>query len=357
MKKKILIAVTEAGFSGAPVYVNQLSKILSENYIIKIAVARNDELLKGEELGFDRERIFRLSDLKAIFRSIRVIKKFDPEVIWINSFKMSLIIRIGLLLNINKNPHVIYTIHGLSFRPGSTIRNCLIQLFEKMFARFVDDYIFLTEYDCYKFRALISQKINYSVIPNFSRIDSLDTIRFKSGQCTRFIMVARNEPQKDYDTLLRAFSEFARGKSVKLDCVGRGTERLQDRIIELGVQDKVFLHGEAHNVFQFLENADVFVLSTHYEGMPLVILEAMSMGLPSIATNVCGISEFVTDTFGILVKSGSDKDWERALQRMYDLNSKEFNEKRFNAFGQYQENFSMSKFNERIIQLINNTFE
>lgn len=354
MKKKILIAVTDSGFTGAPVYVNQLSKILSENYITKIVVARNGELLKGEELGFDKERIFRLLDLKAVIRSIRLIKKFDPDVIWINSFKMSLIIRIGLLLIIKKNPHVIYTIHGLSFRPGSTGRNTLIQLFEKMFARFVDDYIFLTEYDCGKFRTFLSRKINYSIIPNFSRIDSLDVETVKPGQCTRYVMIARNEPQKDYDTLLRAFSIFAKGKSVKLDCVGRGTEKLQDRIIELGVQNEVFLHGEAHNVDQFLLNADVFVLSTHYEGMPLVILEAMSMGLPIIATNVCGISEFVTDSYGILVKPSSDKDWERALQNMFDLNIKDFNDKRLNAFNRFQNDFSLSKFNERIIQLVNN---
>ena len=352
MKKSILLCVTDSDFTGAPVYVNQLSKILSEDYLVKFVVARNGMLLQGEELCFDKDHIFRFSDLRSIIRAIRVIKKSQPDVIWINSFKMSLIIRIGLLFTLNISPQVIYTVHGLSFRPGSTFRNGLIQYCERVFARFVDTHIFLTIYDLSMFRDRVSRNINYSVIPNFSRINPVDFKLVKSERCRNYVMIARNESQKDYDTLLRAFSLFAEGKDVKLNCVGRGTEMLKERVIKLDLQSKVLLHGESDNVYQFFESADALVLSTHYEGMPLVILEAMSMGLPIIATNVCGISEFVTNSFGLLVKPNSEKDWERALQSMYDLNSKDFNEKCLNSFEQYQEKFSLKKFNERISQLI-----
>jgi glycosyltransferase involved in cell wall biosynthesis len=356
-----MLCVTDSGFTGAPVYVNQLEKILSEKYHTKVIVARNGALLKGEELHFDKERIFRLSDLGAIIRSVRIIKLSKPEFIWLNSFKMSLIIRIGLLFSGRYKSRIIYTVHGLSFRPGKSLRNGLIKWCEWIFVRFVDHFVFLTDYDCSIFRSKVSENIKYSIIPNFSRIDSGDLLPLKSDGCRNYVMIARNETQKDYYTLLNAFALFSKGKEVSLHCVGRGTERLDMIIRELGLQSKVFLHGESDKVIEFLENADVFVLSTHYEGMPLVILEAMSMGLPILATDVCGIGEFVANSFGLLIKPNSEEDWEGALHNMYELNGNDFNEMRLNAFEQYQKNFSIKQFNERVIQLIkeisNNYYE
>ena len=67
----------------------------------------------------------------------------------------------------------------------------------------------------------------------------------------------------------------------------RGPEReaLRKLVSDLGIEDKVSLAGFQGNPYQFLSRADVFVLSSGYEGLPMVILEAMACGVPVISTD------------------------------------------------------------------------
>ena len=64
------------------------------------------------------------------------------------------------------------------------------------------------------------------------------------------------------------------------------------------------MEGNVENVEQYLAEADAFVLSSNYEGLPLVILEAMASGLPIVSTDVGGVKDVVTDN-GLLVEPHS----------------------------------------------------
>lgn len=118
-----------------------------------------------------------------------------------------------------------------------------------------------------------------------------------------FINVARFMKQKNQTLLLEAFAEAKnQAPDINLVFVGDGELRseLEKKIEILGIRENVFLAGNVHNVNEYLAKADIFVLSSDYEGLPLSILEAMAAGLPIISTNVGGVADIVTDN-GILI--------------------------------------------------------
>ena len=112
-----------------------------------------------------------------------------------------------------------------------------------------------------------------------------------------FIMVARTDAAKDHRTALRAFARV--GTSMRFAFVGDGTDDpdfiAQARAWAGPAVDRVQLLGGRSDVAALLAGSSVFVLASHYEGLPQSILEAMRGGLPIIASRVGGVPELVDD--------------------------------------------------------------
>jgi glycosyltransferase involved in cell wall biosynthesis len=154
-------------------------------------------------------------------------------------------------------------------------------------------------------------------IPNGVRLDGLPGVsvfdRRPGGSPERqgyvFGMVCRLAPQKDFETLLGAFAEVVREEpKARLVIVGDGPVRreVSATVDRLGLTDHVALLGERQDVGDLLATFDAFVLSSHQEGVPMTILEAMAAGLPVIATAVGGVPSMVVDGLtGRLVPPGS----------------------------------------------------
>ena len=119
-----------------------------------------------------------------------------------------------------------------------------------------------------------------------------------------FVCVAGLRPQKNPALLLEAFRRGpASDPRARLLFAGRGALKpeLERRIGALGLQARVHLLGLRSDVPEMLNAADVFVLSSDYEGNPLAVLEAMAAGLPVISTAVGGVPELVEGGCGLLV--------------------------------------------------------
>jgi L-malate glycosyltransferase len=110
--------------------------------------------------------------------------------------------------------------------------------------------------------------------------------------------VAHFRPQKGYPILLGAARRVVdSGLPVRFVAVGRGPQEADIRAIHsrLGLGDRFLLTGFREDATRVMAAFDVFVLASHYEGLPLALMEALVLGVPVVATRVGGIPEGVTD--------------------------------------------------------------
>jgi glycosyltransferase involved in cell wall biosynthesis len=125
----------------------------------------------------------------------------------------------------------------------------------------------------------------------------------------RAVTVGRLDPVKDQATLLRALRlAVDQDASISLDIVGDGPLRADLEALRdsLRLERHARFHGFQHDVRPFLAGADVFVLPSLSEGIPITLLEAMATGLPGIATGVGGNAEVIVHgSTGYLVPTGA----------------------------------------------------
>ena len=110
--------------------------------------------------------------------------------------------------------------------------------------------------------------------------------------------VGRLEPEKAFDLLIRAVHELnVAGVGVNLTIVGEGHDRprLEALIAELKLSERVQIVGWQSDVRRWFEAMDVFALSSRREGLPNVLLEAMALGVPCVATRIAGIPRLIAD--------------------------------------------------------------
>ena len=132
-----------------------------------------------------------------------------------------------------------------------------------------------------------------------------------------YVCAARFFDQKNHRMLLDAFAAGpAKIPACKLLLAGDGELRgeLEQQAERLRIRDRVFFLGRRQDVRDLLGAADVFALSSIYEGNPLSVMEAMAAGLPVVATSVGGIPELIeSGRNGLLVNSGDTQSFADAL--------------------------------------------
>ncbi len=141
--------------------------------------------------------------------------------------------------------------------------------------------------------------------------------RFK--QLPIILYVGRLSPEKGLYDLMYAIKILSRLIKFKAIIVGDGC--LRDRLIylshELGIDGYIEFLGPikwGEDLFNIMKGSDVLVLPSLTEGLPLVLIEAMSQGVPVVATNVGGITELIRDNFnGLLVRPNSPKELANAI--------------------------------------------
>lgn len=141
---------------------------------------------------------------------------------------------------------------------------------------------------------------------------------FGEGQPPVILAVGRLTPAKDYPTLLRAFARIRRRRDCRLLILGEGELRtsLEVLIDELGIRDSVQMPGFAENPFALMRAASLFVLSSAWEGLPNVLIQAMACGAPVISTDCpSGPSEILEGgKWGALVPVGDDAELAAAIE-------------------------------------------
>lgn len=138
-----------------------------------------------------------------------------------------------------------------------------------------------------------------------------------------WLAVGRLEEQKDYPTLLKAFQILSLDNSKsQLMVAGQGPllEYLKQRTLDLGISDRAIFLGLRRDIPSLLDAADGFVLSSAWEGLPNVVMEAMAAGKPVVATSVGGVPELVQDGIsGYIVPPRDPEALAAAMLKMMSL--------------------------------------
>lgn len=179
----------------------------------------------------------------------------------------------------------------------------------------------------------------------------------------KILSVGRLVEKKGFDLLIRALSEIKSETGYHCTIIGEGEERgrLVTLIEESGLADRITLAGVIDNqsVLHTMANSDLFVLpcrvtaSGDRDGIPVVLMEAMAIGLPTIAGNLPTINELIEDgSTGYLVSTSDHLELSQRLQSLLDSNDLR---RRFGAAGREKvmRDFSLDRHVQRLLEFLN----
>lgn len=145
---------------------------------------------------------------------------------------------------------------------------------------------------------------------------------FEPGQPPVVLAVGGFRPQKDYGTMIRAFGSVRKARDARLLILGEGPGRpaLEALVRELGLEEDVRLPGFVENPLAYMRRAAVYAMSSQWEGLPTVLIEAMYCGLPIVSTDCpSGPREILKrGEYGKLVPLGSAEALAEAIGMALD---------------------------------------
>jgi glycosyltransferase involved in cell wall biosynthesis len=215
-------------------------------------------------------------------------------------------------------PIRIFTVHGWAFSAHRGMAAALYRWAERLVSRVTTVTVCVAERERVAGLAAGSCDERTTVVIH-NGVDPTAALprRRRDGTPPRIVTVGRLKAPKDPLTLVRALASVS--GPFEAVVVGDGPDRpaVEAEAERLALGGAVRLAGERADVMQLLADADIFVLSSRSEGLPLSILEAMSAGLPVVASRVGGVPEAVVDgETGLLVPPGEPSTLARALERL-----------------------------------------
>src|SRR5699024_9650677 len=169
--------------------------------------------------------------------------------------------------------------------PSKFMGKYTTKLFSRLFMRLDQGYIFQTSNAKSYYSTGVQKK--GKIIPNPLTTDNIPK-PYKGLRKKKIVSVGRLVPQKNHEMLIKAFNDVLKSyPEYTLTIYGNGNEynNLKDLIERLGINENVFLPGTTSNIFKQILDAQIFVLSSRFEGMPNALIEAMALGIPVISTN------------------------------------------------------------------------
>jgi glycosyltransferase involved in cell wall biosynthesis len=320
-RPRVLVVVTLAETGGAQAYVAALAEALRGSFEVVVAAHGDGPLRPAvQNAGADFVAVRQLRrpvrpgrDLLAVLELVRLIRRLRPEVVHANSSKAGVVGRLAAFLA--RVPVRVFTVHGWAFSAHSGFAACAYRLAERAMGGLTTLTICVAESERRAgLRARTCRPGRTVVIRNATR-GGPRAAPCDGGGPARLIDVGRLKRPKDPLTLVRAVALLEPGSCSAL-LVGDGPERrrVEAEARRLGVAGAVRLAGERRDVRELLAGADVFVLASQSEGLPMSILEAMAAGLPVVASSVGGVAELVEHRVsGLLVPPGDPPALARAL--------------------------------------------
>jgi glycosyltransferase involved in cell wall biosynthesis len=256
-------------------------------------------------------------DLAAFVQLWSVLRQLKPDLVCAHTAKAGSLGRAVARLH---NIPSVFTPHGWSMLDRTSLQwNPLFCWAERLAGRLGTRVINVCEFEReFALQMRVCPANALEVVHNGIAEIPMTRLRPIDTQPPLIVMVARFASQKDHATLLHALSGLLR-MEWSLQLVGTGELETQviAQVAALGLGDRIRILPSETNVGRLLMEAQIYVLSTHFEALPISILEAMRAGLPVVATDVGGISESVREgETGLLTRNGDVDGLRDALARL-----------------------------------------
>ena len=322
-KPLVLIIITKSDLGGAQIHTLGLIKSLKQDFEFVLATGEAGYLTREAE-KLDIKTIV----LKSLIRPIRpgkdiagyreiksLLNQMNPDIVHLHSSKAGVL---GRLASWRAKKTCLFTAHGWAFTEGAGFKQRSYGwVVEWLLAHICDGIITVSDYDYGLAQRLGvgSPKKMWTVKNCIGEFSGLEKLEGSASEPVRLLNIGRMSRAKNQSMLLQAAANIK--LPFALDIVGDGHLRpgLENQRKALNLDNKVNFVGAVESVSEFFSSAGIFVLSSDYEGLPLSVLEAMSAGLPVVATRVGGVEEAVIDgQTGYLVERGDSNSMAQQIE-------------------------------------------
>lgn len=341
---RILQVITLCELGGAQSVVINLANKLSEQHQVIVAAGEGDgkmwQLLspKIEQVHVPSlmRKLSPVNDFKTIFELKKLYRKYKPDIIHLHSSKVGILGRIAF-----PKSKVVYTVHGfdsirVAYRKYLPIEKALQSRCRAI--------VGVSKYDE---RNLLNEGITNHVSRIYNGIYpprdlSTDPFEQIKGYKRKVLCVARLASPKRVDLFLEVAALLPQYAFI---WIGNQHE------VDMPHTDNVFFMGNIPNAGAYNRYADLFFLPSNYEGLPIVIIEALACGKPVVASAVGGISELLDGTNGYAVENVAQEMADKIELILSD--EARYGQMSLAARETYQKSFTVDRMVEGYMQIYN----
>lgn len=342
---RILQVITLCEIGGAQSVVINLANKLCENHEVIVVAGEGDgkmfELLdariKKDRIPSLVRKLSPLNEIKTILAMKKVYRKYKPDIIHLHSSKAGLLGRLAFPKN-----KIIYTVHGfdsirLAYRKFLPLERLLQNRCEAI--------VGVSKYDE---KNLNQEHITRNVSTVYNGIyqpQHLENDPFKrlNKYMYKVLCIARLSPPKNHELFISVARNFHNTAFIWI-----GNQNIPD----FDFPRNVFFMGNISGAGSYTEYADLFILPSNYEGLPMVIIESLSMGTPVIASSVGGITELLNGENGCAVENDVKK-MTKAIKNYLSLSDEEKSIMSNNARQTYIKDFTVDKMVNGYLEIYN----
>ena len=324
MKTRVLILITDLHPGGAPYVVRDLAIGLdSQRFEVQVACLAGEGAVAGQlrQKGIVTHCLGARGawDLRVFYRLARIIRQFQPQILQCCLIHANVVGRlVGSLTGV---PIIVASIH--TAERGRRWHLLLERLTSHLSALTICVSVSVKKF--MQVRASLPES-RLAVIHNgidfqrFSQAVPVDLAEQELDPAKKTVVfVGRLDPVKSIDMLLNAVGRLREKLDLQLIIVGDGPEKkkLTELAQKLQVTDIVRFTGLRFDAERFIAAADVLVMPSQWEGLPLTALEAMAAGVPVVASRTEGLIDVIRhEKNGLLFKTGDIQQLAEAVERI-----------------------------------------
>lgn len=309
---KIAYVITKGTWGGAQSHVFSLIKDqVARKNDVELIVGQCGRLVDDVIKNFPQVNVYPIETLTnnlrpdkvlvTISKIRKILKQSKPDIVHLHSTVAG---TLGRIASIGLNLRVVFTVHGSSFTPGvDRKRERFARIVERILVPFTDRIIFVSKFD---------QNLWNTQLKGFKKSDKGIVIyngvedkgyfpKVRNTDILELCMAARFSSPKNQELLINTIKNSSFSNQVHVTFLGDG-KLLKECKKVAGSNNSTFSFvGAVEDVSKYYENADIVMLISNFEGLPISLIEALPLGKPIIASNVGGIPEIVSADNGFCV--------------------------------------------------------